>query len=511
MNKTTNYLANIFFSLLLNFIVIIIGFILRRFFILYLGLEYAGINSLFNNLVSIFSLTELGIGAALTYQMYKPLKDNNFDKLSGLFIFYRKAYTIISLVVLFAGVLFSPFLKYILSTTLNSIEVYLSYYLILFNTASSYFMGYFKAILIADQKGRHYSKTNLILYLFQSLIQFILIILFKSFIFYLVTLIFVNIILNLLTRKIVFKFYTFLKKPIKNKLDPSEMKDVKKSISSMALHKLGSVLVTSTDSLIISSFIGIATVGLYSNYLLLIETSKRIINLLMENLTPSIGNLINEGNLIISKRVYFEITFFNFILNYFSTFTLFSFIQLFMELWLGDQYLLSNSIIYLICLSFYLNLSRRANIVFIDASGVFNNLKFKSFFEGFLNILFSLYFVLVINLGLLGVLLGTILSNVLSNIIIEPLFLFKYYFKQKLNFEFYSRLLFNIIITFLSITIYIIFHNFIFNNSIFIDSFSSYFLTLILIIPIVFLFYFDKNDFKDFIKRLTYVRKTIRR
>jgi|688.fasta_scaffold16388_3 O-antigen/teichoic acid export membrane protein len=510
MNRTKNYLSNAFFSLLLNFVLIVFGFVIRRLFILNLGLEYAGVYSLFNNLVSIFSLSELGVGAALTYQLYRPLKEKSIEKLSALFHFYRKAYIRISAIIVVIGVIFSPFLGLILSTSISSNEVLILYYLVIFNTSLSYFMGYYKSILIADQKSKFVSKINLILYLFQSSVQFFMLIIFSSFLLYLLTSIFFSFFINFYTRKKVLYLYPYLKNSLFHKLSKADEIDVKKSIMSMALHKFGSVLVTSTDSLMISSFISIITVGLYSNYLLLIETTKRLINLLMENLTPSIGGLVNEQNLLQSKRIFYEITFFNFILNFLTTVSYFSFVQLFIVLWLGEVFLISNTVISLLSLSLYLNLSRRANIVFIDATGVFNNLKYKSFIEGLLNLFFSLFFVLGFDLGLSGIVLGTILSNVFSNIFIEPLYLFKYYFKQNLDNEFFIRFFFNILITSLNLTSFIFFRTFIFKNPFFIDHFFSYLISLILSLIVIFIFYYKKQDFKDLSRRISYVKTTIK-
>ena len=73
--------------------------------------------------------------------------------------------------------------------------------------------------------------------------------------------------------------------------------------------KLGGIIVTSTDNILISIFSGISLVGIYSNYVLIINTVSSLIMQMINSITASVGNLIvssdEEKTLIVFKRIFF--------------------------------------------------------------------------------------------------------------------------------------------------------------------------------------------------------------
>ena len=67
---------------------ILLNYICRYIFIKTLSEEYLGINGLFSNILTIFSLAELGIGSAIVYAMYKPISQNDENKIKAYMEFY---------------------------------------------------------------------------------------------------------------------------------------------------------------------------------------------------------------------------------------------------------------------------------------------------------------------------------------------------------------------------------------------------------------------------------------
>ena len=61
---------------------VIFGFITRYWFIRVLGEGYLGVNGVFYSVLSLLSLTELGLGSAITYALYRPLADHD-DEAAG--------------------------------------------------------------------------------------------------------------------------------------------------------------------------------------------------------------------------------------------------------------------------------------------------------------------------------------------------------------------------------------------------------------------------------------------
>ena len=89
----------------------VLGFVCRMVFVRCLAQEYLGISGLFTNILSMLSLAELGIGSAIVYALYKPLAENDEDKVASLVDFYRKAYMVIGIFIGIVGLFLMPFIK----------------------------------------------------------------------------------------------------------------------------------------------------------------------------------------------------------------------------------------------------------------------------------------------------------------------------------------------------------------------------------------------------------------
>ena len=108
--RTSNTVKNITFGLLNRFVNIIFPFIVRSVLIYSLGAEYLGLNTLFSSILQILNLTELGLGSAIVYSMYKPIAENDTNMVCALLSLYRKLYKIIGVVVFCIGLILIPFL-----------------------------------------------------------------------------------------------------------------------------------------------------------------------------------------------------------------------------------------------------------------------------------------------------------------------------------------------------------------------------------------------------------------
>ena len=102
-SRTKNTVLNSVFGIIGYVAVIIVSFILRKVLASILGSEYLGLNSLYTNIVSFLSLTELGLSTAIVYFLYKPISDGDENKVKAYLEFYKKAYRIIALIVFIVG------------------------------------------------------------------------------------------------------------------------------------------------------------------------------------------------------------------------------------------------------------------------------------------------------------------------------------------------------------------------------------------------------------------------
>ncbi|MCS4569958.1 hypothetical protein FZ989_00425 [Clostridium perfringens] len=214
------------------------------------------------------------------------------------------------------------------------------------------------------------------------------------------------------------------------------------------MYKINGVILNSTDNIVISIFIGISYVGLYSNYLLIVNSVVMVLDIIFNSLTSSIGNL----NAIESKSKKYEvfntINFIAFWIYGFSSICLYCLLNPFIEVWLGKGYLLDNFTVLIIIVNFYTSGMQYATCAYRDTTGLFFGMEDTyQFLLLYLIFFFSIF--LAPKLGIAGVILGTILSRVFTYFWFDPKIIYKNIFNTpvKIYFLKYSFYTFIVIIT----------------------------------------------------------------
>lgn len=453
--RTKNSIINISFGIGSQILSMLVNFISRTIFIYFLGVNYLGVNGLFSNILSMLSLAELGVGSAIVYNMYKPLAENDINKLKSLMKLYKRAYNLIGGIIGIVGLAISPFLNIIIKDKPNIPNLTLIYILFLLNSVISYFFVYKSSLIIADQKNYIVTIQTQKFALIQAIIQIIVLFFTKNYILYLSVQIICSFTLNLSLSKKADKLYPFLKdKNVKN-LDYKSKKEIFKHVIAMMSHKVGTVVVNGTDNLLISSFIGVFWVGLYSNYVMVIGLINRFASQVFTAITASVGNLNTDRNMEKSYSIYKKILFINFWLYGIFTIILLVLFNPFIEVWVGEDFLLSNKIVFIIILNFHFMGMRESTLLFNNTLGLFWNDRYKPWIEALINLVISI--ILLRNYGLIGVFLGTLISTVTVPLWVDPYILFKYGFNKKLSlyFKTYLKYMFITIITG-AITYYIV-------------------------------------------------------
>ncbi|WP_411334061.1 lipopolysaccharide biosynthesis protein [Metabacillus indicus] len=482
---------------------ILLSFITRTFFIKYLGVEFLGINGLFINILTILSLAELGVGTAIVYSMYKPIAEGNEIKIAALMNLYKKLYISIGLFIGLVGISIIPFLEIMVKGNTEVSNLERLYILYLANTVISYFFTFKRSIIIANQYG-YLNKLNIILFsIIQNILQIFLLVLTSNIYLYLVTQILCTLLSNIFISIKANKMYPYLKKYKKAKVDNEEKREISKNIIAMMSHKLGSVVVSGTDNLLISAYVGIASVGLYSNYVLISNTLKAVTLQGIEAITASVGNLTAIGSKEHSYEIFKKVYFINFVTTFYSVVFLYVFINPFIIIWIGEKYLLSQQIVLMIVINFYVVQMRQPSIVYINSYGLFWKIKWKSLVEAVFNLFISLILVSVFNMGIFGILIGTLLSNMVTNVWWEPFVVFKYGFNKSILSYYKTYVVDSLICIITMITVDkvagILIENLILNFTI-----SSILVTLILMVV-----YGRREEFKFSLSLIKSILKTI--
>lgn len=426
-SRTTNVIRNAIGGIGGQLFTSIFMFICRTYFIKLLGSTYLGINGLFSNILSMLSLAELGIGPAIVFSMYKPIAENDELHVAKLMNFYKDAYRIVAGVVAVIGVCLLPFLEFLIKDAPDVENLKLIFALILSNTVVSYFYAYKGSMLNADQKAYVTVIFRNLFAVVQNIAQIIVLIVTGNFIMYLVTQMITTFFGNLCQAIYVDKKYPFLVKYKNEKIDKQERRDIMKRVRGMMMHKVGGFVLNGTDNLVISKFVGIVAVGIYSNYLMIINLIKTIIVQLSGSISASVGNLIASESEEKSYMVFNSTLLVYFWMYSFCTICFWVIFQPFIEWWIGGEYLLGGGVLLLVLVNFYFTGVQECVNTFTNATGLFWETRHKPIFECVINLVVSI--VLAYKFGIAGVFMGT-LASYLSTFWINPVLIFKKQFKK---------------------------------------------------------------------------------
>lgn len=444
-SRTKSSIKNISFSIITQISTVLLNYICRYIFIKTLSEEYLGVNGLFSNILTIFSLAELGIGSAIIYAMYKPIAEKDESKIKAYMSFYKKCYNIIALIILCVGLIIMPFLKSFINDSAN-VEIphlYLIYLLYLLDSVFSYLYVYKSSILNAMQKNYICNRYQIICKIIMTLLMCFSLILFRNFIIYLVIQIAFKLITNILISNKADKMYPFIKDTKGSKLETSERKNVFKNVYALFCNQIGSVLINGTDNIIISKYISLITVGLYSNYYLIISSVSNFVGQIFNAIVASVGNLSVSTSKKNTMNMFHKINFVNFVISFFCLIMLVCCLNDFIGLSFGTKYILDDITVLVLLINFYLLSMRNVVGTFKYAMGIFWNDKYSMLIRAIFNVVLSIVFVKYI--GLAGVFLGTLVSDLITTFWYQPYALFKYGFGAKVSIYFKDFLKYSLV------------------------------------------------------------------
>lgn len=490
MARTKNSILNILSSAGGQIISIILSFVTRTVFIYCLGKAYLGLNGLFTQILSVLSLAELGFGSAVVYMLYKPLVDHDEDSIACILNFLKRVYRVIGVIIFVLGISLTPFLHIFIKMDISiPINYHIIYIMYLIDSVTTYMcFAYRSSLLVADQKTY---ITKIYDYLFTVvfiIIEITIIVVLKNYYLYILARIAKNLTYNLCVAMIVKRNYPYITKKSSKKLDKSVLNKLKEDIYALSLNKIANTVLNSTDNLLISTFIGISVVGLYSNYAYIVTTVGSMIGVCFNPLVASLGNLVVTSSKEKIREIFERIKFINFKLVSFCTICLMTLFSPFIRVWVGDEYILPNMVVYSIVALFFVRQMENTTYIFRMSCGAFQQKKYIPLQTALINLVLSI--VLIRPLGLAGIFIGTVISRLTTTFIIDPLIVYKDLIKGNV-YEYYIDWGKTLIQTILGI--------FIFNNLISrfsLDTFNDFFIISIIFAVGIALYVFV-IDFRD--------------
>ncbi len=506
-NRSKNGFKGIVFGVANKLLVILAPFIVRTIIIYKLGNDYLGLNSLFSSILQILSLTELGIGSAMVFYLYKPLNDEDYEKVSSLLKMYRKIYRIIGLLILIIGLMVLPFLKFLIyGDTPSDVNIYLLFIIYLSNTTLSYlFFTYRITFLNACQKSHVVSNISSLSLLFMYGSQIIVLLLFKNYYVYIIFLPISTIINNLLIYFYTKPFFKKLNLKIATSLNKDEEKAIFKKTGALFGHKLGAVLISSMDNIVISSLLGLTSLAVFNNYYYIVTSINAVVDIIMNAILFSLGNFILNKNKDEIYNLFMKLTFAQACLVFFCFFCLMGLYKDFMMLWVKEDNTYNSLwMIVLFSLYFYSWKFRSIGLTFKDAAGMWKNDMIKPYIGVAINIVLDI--VLVYNIGVAGALISTIFIFIFVYFPWETYVLFKDLFGRN-PVKYLIRIFIYFVIT-IGCGVGALFISNVYNA----DNFLRFSLKALIVIlsasTIVFLLTFWTQEFKYFSKKIfSFIKK----
>lgn len=410
----------------------ILGFVSRMVFVRCLAADYLGVSGLFTNVLSMLSLAELGVGSAIVFALYMPLAENDEEKIASLMKVYSKAYRTIGVLITIGGLLLMPFIDLIIQEQPNISEnIYLLYVVNLFNTASSYFFSYRTSLLIAAQRNYIVSGISYAVAILQSMVQIIYLLVFRNYFGYLLIQVAGTLLYNIIVSRVAIRQFPFIKNKNAKKLSKDEQQNLFANIRDLMIYKISSVLVNSTDNILITFFNGLATTGMASNYTLLVNTLNSLLNQIFNSLTASIGN--HNASESVEKRVelFNFLNMMNFWIFGWATLGIYFCSSDLVYLCFGESYVLSDKIPFILAVNFYTSGITNVIGTYKHTMGLFHYGRFVQVFTGIINLVLSVFWGDL--WGLFGILSATVVARICTHLWYTPYVVYRYGFKKKVK------------------------------------------------------------------------------
>ena len=440
--RVKSSILNITAGLANQFIITALSFISRTVFISTLGIEYLGVNGLFTNILAMLTLAEAGLGVSIMYSLYKPVAENDHYRINILIKFYRNTYIVIAAIVLLLGLSIMPFLDFFIKDAKVE-NIHLIYLIFLLNTVAPYFYVHKSSFLNVSQKGYIVTGIYSISSIISICIKIGILHYTQNYVLYLIIDSVITILNSIILALIVNRMYPFLRDKVIGRLDSETKGSITKNVKAIVLQNLGNYFIFGTDNIIISSFVSIAAVGLYSNYNMLIEICRTFINQVFNNIYHSVGNLVASESKEKIYSIYKVYRLVNFWLYFFFTIFLAIMLEPFITVWLGSDFLFDDALIYILMFIFFERGMRNSITTVKTTAGIFHEDRFAPIVQAIINLGISI--ILVKNIGITGVFIGTLISQIFVPFWTTPYLVYKKVFKMNVA-SYYSQYLLYLLI-----------------------------------------------------------------
>ena len=413
MDRKTNVKRGLISGVINNMLTLVLPFVSRTIILYYLGAAYLGLGGVFNSIINILNISELGFASALSFILYKPIAENDEEKVCAILAFSKRCFRIIGIIVLVIGAAFLPFLHKLVNSDIPSeINIYVLYFIFLLNSVVSYFLFSYKRVLLsAAQRYDVETAIASFVLILQYIAQIVVLILTRNYYLFIgmtvVASVLSNILCEIATRK------HFPEYVCRGKLEKSDYTGIIKIVKGVFATKIGSTINLSIDNVVISALFGLILLGKYSNYYYIISIFISLFAVIHNSLRPTLGNCIITDT---KSQVYERLGTISYVYTWGASIISVGFICLaqdFIYIWAGVDYQLPFSYVIALFSLFYIGRVFCVPTLFVEAAGLWYESKYINLIAAGLNVILSI--VLAHLIGVIGVPIASMIVTLLAS------------------------------------------------------------------------------------------------
>lgn len=375
-SRVKKSLLNARVSSIFYILTLALSFFSRKVFLENLGDDFIGLTGTLYDFLGFLNLAEMGIGTAVSFNLYKPLQVKNYEKINNLVSLFGYFYRKVGIFIGLAGLAISFFFPLIFKTAnIGMFLIFVTFYSFVGSQLISYLINYRQIVLSADQRQYVVTGYYQTAFLAKIALQMVLAYLYKNlYVWVLLEFLFSWIACIILNWKINVT-YPWLKVNLsEGKSLMKQYPEILKSTKQVFIHSLKNFAVGRCDQMFVFLYVSLGMVAHYGNYTLIITRTAGLFNSVLGSTGASIGNLVAEGDHDKIMKVFWELVTIQFLVAGFLFTGYYFLIEPFITLWLGSKYIMSFSILLLLILIDFLGKSLGTVNSFNNAYGNYGDI-----------------------------------------------------------------------------------------------------------------------------------------
>ena len=291
MNRKKLLALNTSSSLIFQLTTIICGFIVPRLILQTYGSEVNGLINSITQFLAIIAFLELGVGAVIQSSLYKPLSEKDDDEISKIVVSGQKFFSRLATILLVYVLILMVIYPLVAKSDFGFLYTATMILVISISSFAQYYFGIVNSLLItANQRGYFSFNIQTVTLILNTIACFVLIKLDAS-----IHIVKLTTSLIYLFRPILLSLYVKKNYNIDRKIKYSG-EPIKQKWNGIAQH-VASVILDGTDNIVLTVFMGLEAVSIYSVYNLVVSGVKRLLLSMTNGIQSLMGEMLAKGEL----------------------------------------------------------------------------------------------------------------------------------------------------------------------------------------------------------------------